>query len=309
MKILLLGGLGYIGSTLSQYVLDQCDDKITIVDTLEFGVDPIYFYKLLNNDRVRFIKDDISNLRTTYELIKKHDVVVDLASLTLPNSAKEPGDASFVNQTMAEILGDICRKLGKHMIFMSTCSNYGKATKLVDESGELLPVSIYAISKVNTEKYLLKNVPNATVLRCATAFGVGAGRTRWDVLLNDFVKTALVKQEIDVFQPNAHRPICHVSDISKAIHLMAQKRPSGVYNVGSSEMNYTKGQLADIVGKITEAKITTVDKEDKRDYKVDFGKIKKEFGYEPQITPEIAIPSLIEQYAIETGQYQGMSGN
>lgn len=304
MKVLALGGFGYIGSTFADYLLRRTEDHITIVDTLEFGVDPIYFYDVLNHERVRFIKDDISNLRTVYELIKKHDVVVDLAALTLPNSARDPGDAVFINKTMAEVIGDCCRKLDKRLVFLSTCSNYGKSSKLVDENGELFPVSIYAISKVDAEKYILKNVPKSIILRCATAYGVGAGRTRWDVLFNDFVRTALTKDLIDIFQPNAHRPICHVADISKAITsvIHAELPESSVYNVGTSAQNYTKVQLADIVKKKTGAKIKLTESEDTRDYKVDFGKIKRDLGFTADHTPEESIEPLANILELELGK-------
>lgn len=294
MKILLIGGFGYIGSTLVDVILESNDDKVTVLDTLEFDVDPLYLHGTLNNERVTFIKGDVANMRLTWELIKKHDVIVYLASLTLPNSAKEPGDAVLINRHMAEIVGDCCKKLNKHMIFMSTCSNYGKSSSLVDEDGDLLPVSIYAISKVDAEKYLLKNVPNITVLRCATAYGVGSGRTRWDVLFNDFVRTALSDGVIKVFQPKAHRPICHVIDIARAIYMIALHTPQGqnVYNVGSNSQNYTKEELAKFVAKATNAELKIVEMEDKRDYRVDFRKIANEFNYEVTQTPVTALPPL-----------------
>ena len=301
MRLLLLGGMGFIGSTLTEFLLRNTEDEIIVVDTLEFGVDPVYFYNTLNHKRVRFIKADVSNLRVVYDLIKKSDVVVYLASLTLPNSAKEPGDAVFVNETAAEIISDCCVKLDKRMIFMSTCSNYGKSKKLVNEKAELLPVSIYAISKVDAEKYLLKNNPNVVVLRCATAYGVGAGRTRWDVLFNDFVRSAVLRGEIELFQGQAHRPICHVNDISKAITMVSHVDydSSTVYNVGTSEQNYTKEELAKIVVKVTGVKLKSVQFNDTRDYKVDFSKIKKELGFTADHTPETAIPQLADEISKE----------
>lgn len=297
MKILLLGGFGYIGTTLVDHLLSHTDYKITVVDTMEFFVDPIYFYSVVNHDRLQFIKGDKSNVRLVYDLIKKNDVVVDLAALSLPNSALEPGDAITINQISTEVISDFCRKLGKKLIFMSTCSNYGKSKTLVDENGELLPVSIYAISKVNAEKYILNNNPDSVILRCATAYGVGSGRTRWDVLYNDFVKTAILGKQIQVFQPTAHRPICHVFDISTAIRLASVYNPTQatVFNIGSSEQNYQKQQLAEIVGKLSGAEVTLVEKEDKRDYRVDFSKAKKELGFEVLYTPEMAYKQLEAQ--------------
>jgi len=279
MKVLLLGGMGYIGSTLCEYLSRETEHHVTVVDKLEFGVDPNFFYDLLNHERMRFIKGDIANMSLIYPLIKKHDIVIDLASLTLPNSASEPDKAIMINQHMAEIIGDCCKKLNKRMIFLSTCSNYGKSTKPVDENAELFPVSIYAISKVNAEKYLLKNVPKITILRCATAYGVSPGRTRWDVLFNDFVKTAIEKKRMEIFQPTAHRPIVHVYDIARAISMVIDENnlKHNVYNIG--EYNYTKGELAKIVAGRFHAIIDLVENNDNRDYQVSFKRAQQELGF------------------------------
>ena len=302
MKVLLIGGLGYIGSTLVDLILESRDYKVTAMDTLRFDVDPGYLHRVMTNNRFRFIKEDVSDMRFTWDLIRNHDVVVYLASLTMSDTAKNPEEGIFVNRYMAEMVSDCCTKLEKRMIFMSTCSNYGKSDKPVNESSELLPVSMYAQTKVDAERYLARNIPGVTILRCATAYGVGPGRTRWDVILNDFVQRSLSSGTIDLFQPDAHRPICHVADIARAIDLTISNpvRESRTYNVGSNSQNYTKRSLAEIVSSKTGGKIEAISREDNRDYRVDFSKIQKDLGFEPQNTPESALPELIRQWKKES---------
>ena len=299
MRILLIGGLGYIGSTVVETIrASKSRDTVTILDPLMFDVEPNYFHRALSDDRFRFIKGDVSDMRLTWDLVNRHDVIVYMASLTMPATAKEPEEGIFVNRYMAEVVGDCCSKLDRHMIFMSTCSNYGVSEKPVDEDGDLFPVSMYARTKVDAERYLLNSVPNITILRCATAYGVGAGRTRWDVLFNDFVQRAISKKVIDVFQPNAYRPICHVGDISEAICMVAALPVScgpAIYNVGSDAQNYTKMELARIVADNTGAEIEITKSDDDRNYRVDFGKIHKNLNYAPQYTPEAALQPLIEE--------------
>lgn len=303
MKILLIGGFGYIGSTLVDTLLSGGRHDITVLDTLnaasERGLIPDRFYGVLSHEpnHVAFIKGDVCDMQYTWSLIQKHDVIVYLTALTLPNSAKRPEAAILVNRHMAEIVGDCCKKLGKRMIFMSTCSNYGRS-ELADESSELFPVSIYAISKVDAEKYLLENIPDVTILRCATAYGVGSHMTRWDVIFNGFVRDALSGGAIEVFQPNAHRPICHVEDIAGAIATVIDKDQPGqhVYNVGDNEQNYTKIELANMVAKATNCKIREVKQDDSRDYRVDFGKIRSELGFGVKHTPTSALPQLIQEW-------------
>ena len=315
-RTLLIGGLGYIGSTLVRTLLEsQEDHTVTVLDPLLHDVDPRYLHGIVSSDRVHFTKGDVSNMRHTWDMVRRHDVTVYMASLTMPNTAKHPEEGIFVNQYMAEIAGDCCAKFGKRMVFMSTCSNYGKADKPVDEEGELFPISMYALTKVNAERYLLKNVPRATVLRCATAYGVGAGRTRWDVLLNDLTATAISQGEIDVFQPEACRPVCHVEDISQAIAgVVSDSSARGVYNVGSDGQNYTKRELAGFVAELTGASVRITHSEDNRDYRVSFAKIRDAIGFEAKHTPRTEVPRLMAEWKrahggkAEGGGAQGAEG-
>lgn len=302
MKILLIGGLGYIGSTLIDVLLKSSQDNtMTVLDPLLFEIDRDYLHRIVSNDRVRFVKGDVSDMRVTLSLVKQHDIIVYLASLTMPNSTKHPEEAMLINQYMAEMVGDCCVKLDRRIIFMSTCSNYGRSQKPVSEDGDLLPISMYSITKVNAERYLLRHVPDATILRCATAYGVGSGRTRWDVLLNDLTQEALSKKSLSLFQPEAYRPICHVEDIAGAVNsvIFEPSTRGQVYNVGSDSQNYTKKELADIIARLLDAEISIVPSDDDRNYSVDFGKIQRDIGFKPRHTPESAIPVLARLWNLQ----------
>lgn len=297
-RVLLIGGLGYIGSTLIDTLLEMPGvDTVTALDPLLHDIDPAHLHRLVSSDRVRIVKGDVADMRHTRALVKQHDTAVYMAALTMPNTARDPEEGMLVNQYMAEVAGDCCAKFGRRMVFMSTCSNYGKADAPVDEDGELVPVSMYALTKVNAERYLRRAVCDATILRCATAYGVGAGRTRWDVLLNDLTREALSSGEIGVFQPDACRPVCHVRDIARAIAgIVADPSIKGVYNVGSDDQNYTKRELAEFVASHTGARIRITDSVDNRDYRVSFARIRDAIGFRPEHTPETEIPRLAEEW-------------
>ena len=308
-RVLLIGGLGYIGSTLVDVLLRTPGaDTVTILDPLLHDVDPAHLHRLVSSDRVRLVKGDVADMRHTRALVKQHDTTVYMAALTMPNTARDPEEGMLVNQYMAEVAGDCCAKFDRRMVFMSTCSNYGKADAPVDEDGELVPVSMYALTKVNAERYLRRAVRDATILRCATAYGVGAGRTRWDVLLNDLTRAALSSGEIDVFQPDACRPVCHVRDIARAIAgIVADPSMKGVYNVGSDDQNYTKRELAEFVASLTGARIKITDSVDNRDYRVSFAKIREAIGFRPDHTPKTEVPRLAEEWEREHGPRLGGS--
>lgn len=287
MNILICGGVGYIGTTLVTRLLNETDHHITILDRRDYPVNHDFIYELATNKRVDLRRGDILHADVLYPLIRKNDAVINLAALVgEPLCHKLPDDAVLINEIGAQVLGDFCKRENKRLVTLSTCSNYGRASKPVNEDGDMVPVSIYAITKVNAEKYLLKNVPQATILRCATAYGLSTGRMRFDLLVNELVRDAFIKKKVQVYVPQANRPVCHVHDIAGAIMLILESRTKErrVYNVGSNDQNYNKGQIAKLVSEITGSELETIDREESRDYIVDFSRFQSEFKFVPKKT-------------------------
>ena len=250
-RIVLCGGSGYIGTKLTQVLIDKTDYELVIIDRLDFKLNSEFKQKYYNLDRVTFHQKDIRDLDFMKNILRSDDYVVNFAALVGEPLCKiKPKEAVEVNFEAAKNLADLCKEKNiKKFIQLSTCSNYGQAKEMVDEDGELFPTSLYAETKVNLEKYLIKNISNSTILRCATAYGLSVGRMRFDLLVSDFIKEAWLEKQINVFMPEVHRPIVHVSDISDAILLCINHEGilSRVYNVGSSIQNYTKRQIAEKV--------------------------------------------------------------
>ena len=221
MNIVLCGGSGYIGTKLTEILFQETDYNITVIDRLDFRLDQNFKNKYYNEKRIMFYKKDIRDEDFLNETIHEGDIVVNLAALVgEPLCKLKPEEAVSVNLDAAKNLATLCKnKKIKKFIQMSTCSNYGKAMELVDEESELYPTSLYAETKVALEKFLLKNIPNSIILRCATAYGLSEGRMRFDLLLSEFIKDAWISKEINVFMPQVHRPLVHIRDISEAIKL------------------------------------------------------------------------------------------
>ena len=268
-RIILCGGSGYIGTKLTEVLLEKTDYHLVIIDRLDFKLDSDFKSKFYDSDRVEFHQKDIRDLNFMNQQIRKGDYVVNLAALVGEPLCKiKPEEAIEVNFEAAKNLADLCKEKNiTKFIQLSTCSNYGQAKEMVGEDGELFPTSLYAETKVNLEKYLIQNISNATVLRCATAYGLSVGRMRFDLLVSDFIKEAWLEKQINVFMPEVHRPIVHVSDISDAILLCIEHEGilSRVYNVGSSIQNYTKRQIAEKVSDRLNVPLNIVEKEDKRE--------------------------------------------
>ena len=304
-RIILCGGSGYIGTKLTQVLLEETDYDLVIIDRLDFKLNPNFKNKYYNSDRVEFHQKDIRDLNFMNQQIRKGDYVVNLAALVGEPLCKiKPEEAIEVNFEAAKNLADLCKEKNiSKFIQLSTCSNYGQAKEMVGEDGELFPTSLYAETKVNLEKYLIQNISNATVLRCATAYGLSVGRMRFDLLVSDFIKEAWLEKQINVFMPEVHRPIVHVSDISDAILLCIEHEGilSRVYNVGSSIQNYTKRQIAEKVSDRLNVPLNIIEKEDKRDYIVNFDRIKNELNFSTKFLAEDGIEEMVK--ILEDGSF------
>ena len=304
-RIILCGGSGYIGTKLTEVLLEKTDYHLVIIDRLDFKLDSDFRNKFYDSDRVEFHQKDIRDLNFMNEHIREGDYVVNLAALVGEPLCKiKPEEAVDVNFEAAKNLANLCKEKNiKKFIQLSTCSNYGQAKEMVDEDGELFPTSLYAETKVNLEKYLIKNISNATILRCATAYGLSVGRMRFDLLVSDFIKEAWLEKQINVFMPEVHRPIVHVSDISNAILLCIKHEGvlSRVYNVGSSIQNYTKRQIAEKVSSRLNVPLNIVEKVDKRDYIVNFDRIKNELNFSTNFLAEDGIEEMVK--ILEDGNF------
>ena len=278
MKILITGGAGYIGSVITNLAL-QNGHEVVAVDHIWFNEQIPLIH--LSNPRYTFIKGDIRNKDVVASAIKGIDFVIHTAAVVGdPASKLFPEDTKSINEDASYQLIDLARQERiKGFIFFSTCSNYGVANDLATEESELRPLSLYAESKVNVEKYLIEKVKdmNWVIGRLSTIYGASP-RMRFDLTVNDFTLNAWKKQYLDIFLPESYRPYIHVFDLANIMmHVIADfdKVKNNVFNIGFPGENYQKIQIAEIVKKyIPETKIDILKEGgDKRDYQVDFSKL------------------------------------
>jgi nucleoside-diphosphate-sugar epimerase len=222
------------------------------------------------------------------------DAVVHLAAIVGdPACAREPEKAKAINLEASLALIEAAKKAGvSRFVFASTCSNYGKMKDpdgYVDETSELSPVSLYAETKVAVERALLASTNGegfiGTPLRFATVFGVSP-RMRFDLTVNEFTMEMITKGKLVVFGEQFWRPYVHVADAGRAIIAVleapAEKVRDQVFNVGSTNQNYQKQQLVELIRPLApHATVEYVKKtEDPRDYRVSFTRIRDGLGFE-----------------------------
>jgi nucleoside-diphosphate-sugar epimerase len=199
----------------------------------------------------------------------------------------------------------------RRFCFASTCSVYGANDHMLDEWSELNPISLYARSKLASEKVLMQMADeffSPVILRFGTVYGL-SGRTRFDLVVNLLTARAVVDGKITVFGGGQWRPFLHVNDAALAL-MKAVEAPTDlihgeVFNVGSNEQNYQLAEAAQIIqslvgldGRFPEITDMGADT-DIRNYRVDFAKITKILGFIPEWTLQEGIQQVIA--ALESG--------
>ncbi len=309
-KVLVSGGAGYIGSVLVRILLEK-GYRVRVLDRLSFGGDAIV--DLLDHPNFEFIKGDVRNEADVRKSLEGIEAVAHLAAIVGdPACAQEPELTRDVNLGGTKMMYNIANEMGvKRFVFASTCSNYGKMSdpdSFLTEESELSPVSLYAETKVEIEKFLLgqpkDNVTVPTCLRFSTVYGLSS-RLRFDLTVNEFTKELALGRELVVFGEQFWRPYCHVRDLSRSVLAVfeapKEKVAFEVFNVGDTTENYQKGMIVkEILKVIPEGKVSYVKKdEDPRDYRVSFEKIKNTLGFE--ITQTVPEEIKIINHAIAAG--------
>lgn len=304
MKVLVTGGAGYLGSTLVPLLLGG-GHRVRVLDSLVHGGAPLL--GVWSDPAFELVRADVREAERVREAVRGMDAIVHLAAIVGdPACARQPDLARAVNLDASMALLQEADRAGVgHVVFASTCSNYGKMTdpdRLVDEDAELRPISLYAETKVAVERALLDGKAGGgarrTALRFATIYGVSP-RMRFDLTVNEFTLRMVVEKKLQVYGEQFWRPYVHVRDAARAIRAVLEAPGDAtagkVFNVGSTEQNFTKKDLVEkILPLAPGAEVAYVHRdEDPRDYRVSFARIERALGFEITRTVDDGIREVV----------------
>lgn len=313
--VIVTGGAGYIGSLLVGELL-RLGHRVTVLDKLLFGGDSLVNY--LAHPNFHFHKVDVWEPRALREAFKTDatppDAVVHLAAIVGFPACQAVGRqvAWRYNVEATQHVFEQAEELGvKRFVFASTYSNYGESLngQLVTEDSPLNPQSLYAETKIASEEYLLNQKQNGSapiVLRFATLYGISP-RTRFDLIVNQFVLDAYTKRELLIYQRGYSRSFVHVRDVVSSIILGLQapeeKIRNQIFNVGTETGNFRKDQIVDfILKRLPEITVRYKDLTfggDMRDISVSFDKIRRELGYKTEYTVDDGVREVL--HALQDG--------
>ncbi|RMH55029.1 MAG: NAD-dependent epimerase/dehydratase family protein [Deinococcus-Thermus bacterium] len=305
--ILVIGGAGYIGSALLPRLLKR-GYRVRLLDLLLFGKEPIA--EVLHHPNLEIVQADFRQVDKVVQAMRGVETVVHLGGLVGdPACALDENLTIEINLVATRTIAEIAKGMGvRRFIFASTCSVYGASDMVLNERSSLNPVSLYARSKIASEQVLHRLQSDdfsVVILRFGTIYGL-SGRTRFDLVVNLLTAKAVVEKRITVFGGDQWRPFVHVDDAARAV-LLAVEAPKELvhnqtFNVGSNEGNMTLGMVGELVKKLVpDAELIDSGRDgDRRNYRVDFSKIRNVLGFEPQWTVEQGIRQVIE--ALKSGR-------
>lgn len=302
-SVLVTGGAGYIGNHLVRDLLNR-GYQVTVLDNFTFGDQSLYDLK--KNPNLKLINGNIENIRDVFNSVRNIKYVIGLAAIVGdPACSLDAENTMIINYESTKILVEACNYYGvEKLVFASSCSVYGASSNgnYLNESSTLNPVSLYARTRIFSEKYILDNAINFSpvILRLSTVFGL-SNRMRFDLVVNLFTVKAIVDKKIEIFGGNQWRPFVHCRDVAKAFRLAALANENTVrgkiYNVGDESLNYTIDQIGEEIKSIlpqTEV-INNGEIDDPRNYKVNFEKIRTDLGFKIDYDVQTGIKEMIEE--------------
>ena len=321
MKVLITGGAGFIGSHLSERLL-ELGEKVFVIDNLSTGSKE-NIESIITHPDFEFIQGDIRDIKILEPLIVKSDVIFHLAAAVgVKLIAEDPVRTIETNIGGTELVLDIANKFGKKILIASSSEVYGKNESVpFNEDDDIVLGSTtmsrwsYACSKAIDEflgiAFYQQYGLGVVIGRFFNT--IGPRQTgQYGMVVPRFIRKALNNEPIQIFGTGQQtRCFCYVKDLVEAIiNLMNFEQAAGkVYNIGSNE-EVSIENLAERIIKMTGSK----SEKQFVSYEVAYGipiedmmrrvpgleRIKKTIGWESKTSLDEILKIIIEEEKIKT---------
>ena len=321
-KVLITGGLGFIGSSLARNLIHQ-GAIVTLVDSLI----PQYGGNIFNvidiQDKLKLNISDVRDSFSMEYLVQDKDFLFNLAGQTSHlDSMTDPHSDLDINAKAQLSILESCRKSnpGIKIVFASTRQIYGRPIYLpVDERHPINPVDVNGINKLAGENYhtLYNNIHGirSCVLRLTNTYGPGMRiKDARQTFLGIWIRQLLEGNPIKVYGDGLQlRDFNYVDDCVEALLLAGQSDQANgkIYNLGSKEVVSLK-TLAELmleIAKVGSYELVTFPPDRKSidigDYYSDFSIINKELGWAPKINLKEGLIRSLNYYQQNINYYLG----
>ncbi len=310
MRVLVTGGAGFIGSNFVRMIANgklTGFSSVTVLDKLTYaGI-------LANLDTAseaagyRFVKGDICDLGILKELLSEIDAIVNFAAEShVDRSIAGAHEFVQTNVVGVQVLLDAIKASGRDIRFLqvSTDEVYGSIDSgSWTEESPLLPNSPYAASKASGEllarAYQKTHKLDVVITRCSNNYGTHHFPEK---LIPLFITNLIEGKKVPVYGSGLNvRDWLHVDDHCRGIYVALTKGRSGeIYNIGGGR-ELTNLEITSLILESMGANSSSVEfVEDRKGhdirYSVDWGKIKNELGYTPQISFENGLKDTVDWY-------------
>lgn len=309
-RVVVTGGVGFIGYHVTRALLLRGDDVVVVDD---FSDAPYPRASKRRNEadlraefaKVRIVEACVTDRPTLAPLFADRDSVIHLAGLAgVRASFADPARYARVNVEGTAVVQELAREAGiERFVFASSSSVYGNSTALParEESAAVVPESPYAASKRSAELVASALARRTPRMACAALrfFTVYGPRQRPEMAITSFVRAALAGEAICLFGDGSmRRDFTHIDDVVRGVLATLDNAPRGfrAYNLGSGapvDLATLIRMIADAVGREVRIERAAVPLGDVEATFADIARAREELGWTPRLQLAEGIPTVV----------------
>lgn len=295
MRIVIIGGNGFIGSSFIEYACDK-DAEIICCDFKEAGKE---------KNGVIYIRMEEENIDFYRNLLKENDIVIILKWQGVPATFMDMGRNLVENNivgTMVLIEACVEKKVQKIIFASSGGAIYGNCNRLpIREEDAAAPISLYAVQKLMVEEYLMYvnrvHEINTIILRIANPFGPYQKPFTGQGIIATFLACNVLGKQAEIYgDGNYVRDYIYIDDLMTCImQVCCDKMKSGIYNVGSGK-GTSIFEICEMIERVTGIKMHysehEIGKGQVLNNILDCSKIEREIGWKACMDVEAGIERM-----------------